>query len=173
LAGAFNHLYGEVFRLPKPRLVEGGAKVPGTDGQKMSKSYENTIEVFEEPGAQKKKIMRITTDSRPLEEPKEPESDHLYQLYALLAAEVDAAAMADRYRKGGFGYGEVKKALVAAAAEYFAEARQRRAELAADPEKTDAILAAGAERARRAAAEVLDRARSACGLSRRQGERRR
>ena len=173
LAGAFNHLYGEVFRLPKPRLVEGGAKVPGTDGQKMSKSYENTIEVFEEPGIQKKKIMRITTDSRPLEEPKEPESDHLYQLYALLAAPADAAAMADRYRKGGFGYGEVKKALVAAAAEYFAEARQRRAELAADPEKTDAILAAGAERARRAAAEVLDRARSSCGLSRRQGERRR
>jgi tryptophanyl-tRNA synthetase len=81
--------------------------------------------------------------------------------------------MADRYRQGGFGYGEVKKALVAAAADYFAEARQRRAELEADPEKTDAILAAGAERARHAAAEVLDRARSACGLSRRQEERRR
>ncbi|MFM8803696.1 MAG: tryptophan--tRNA ligase, partial [Planctomycetia bacterium] len=70
LAGAFNHLYGEVFTLPKPRLVEGGARVPGTDGQKMSKSYDNTLDVFEDPAAQKKKIMRITTDSRPMEEPK-------------------------------------------------------------------------------------------------------
>ena len=164
LAGTFNHLYGEVFRLPKPRLVEGGAKVPGTDGQKMSKSYENTIEVFEELAPQKKKIMRITTDSRPMEAPKEPEGDHLYELFALLAPPADVAAMAERYRQGGFGYGEVKKALVTAAADYFAEARQRRAALEADPEKTDAILAAGAERARRAAAEVLDRARSACGL---------
>ena len=82
LAGTFNHLYGtDVFRLPKPRLVDGAAKVPGTDGQKMSKSYENTIELFEEQGAQKKKIMRITTDSRPMEASKNPEQDHLYQLF--------------------------------------------------------------------------------------------
>ena len=112
LAGTFNHLYGEVFTLPKPRLVEGGAKVPGTDGQKMSKSYENTIEVFEEPPALKKKIMRITTDSRPMEEPKEPEGDHLYQLYSLFAAAADRQAMADLYRRGGFGYGEIKKKLL-------------------------------------------------------------
>lgn len=164
LAGTFNHLYGEVFSLPKPRLVEGGAKVPGTDGQKMSKSYQNTLELFEDPAKLKKQIMRITTDSRPLEEPKDPESDHLYQLYSLVAGESDRQAMADLYRAGGFGYGEVKKALVTAAADYFADARQRRAALEADPEKTDAILAAGAERARRAAAEVLDRARLACGL---------
>ena len=167
LAGTFNHLYGDVFRLPKPRLVEGGAKVPGTDGQKMSKSYENTIEVFEDPAAQKKKIMRITTDSRPMEDPKDPESDHLYQLYALLAAEPDVAEMAALYRQGGFGYGQVKKALVEAAGNYFAQARQRRAELAADPQVIDAVLAAGAERARAAAGAVLDRARQACGLGRR------
>ena len=173
LAGAFNHVYGHVFRLPKPRLVEGGAKVPGTDGQKMSKSYENTIEVFEEPGVQKKKIMRITTDSRPVDEPKVPETDHLYQLYALLAPPAEAADMAETYRRGGFGYGDVKKAVVAAAADYFAEARQRRAELGADPDRIDAVLAAGAERARAVAAEVLDRARSACGLGRRRGGRRR
>jgi len=173
LAGAFNHLYGDVFRLPRPRLVDGSAKVPGTDGQKMSKSYENTIEVFEEPGVQKKKIMRITTDSRPLEEPKDPQGDHLYQLYALMAPAEAAAEMADTYRRGGFGYGEVKKAIVAAAADYFAAARKRRSELEADPAAVAAVLANGAERAREAAAAVLDRARAACGLGSRRGELRR
>ena len=156
LAGTFNHLYGEVFTLPKPRLVEAGARVPGTDGQKMSKSYENTIEVFEEPGAQKKKIMRITTDSRPLEEPKEPEGDHLFDLFSLFAPAAEREAMAALYRRGGFGYGDVKKALVAAAADFFADARRRRAELAADPGTIDAILAQGAERARAKAGDVLN-----------------
>jgi len=169
LAGAFNHLYGEVFTLPRPRLVEGGAKVPGLDGQKMSKSYDNTIEVFEEPAAQKKKIMRITTDSRPMEAPKDPDTDHLFALYALVAPEADRARMADLYRRGGFGYGEVKKALVEAAADFFAAARARRAELAADPARIEAILAAGAARARARAADVLARARRACGIDRRGG----
>ena len=166
LAGTFNHLYGDVFTLPKPRLVEGGAKVPGTDGQKMSKSYENTIDVFEDLAAQKKKIMRITTDSRPMEEPKDPVGDHLFELFALMAPEADRLAMADRYRRGGFGYGDVKKALVEAAANFFAAARARRAELEADRSQVEAILADGAARARRQAAAVLARARDACGLSR-------
>jgi tryptophanyl-tRNA synthetase len=167
LAGTFNHLYGEVFTLPKPRLVEGGAKVPGLDGQKMSKSYDNTIEVFEEPAAQKKKIMRITTDSRPMEEPKDPHSDHLFALYSLVAGEAERTRMAELYRRGGFGYGEVKKALVEAAADFFAAARARRAELESDPARIEAILAAGAARARARAAEVLSRARRACGIDRR------
>ena len=166
LAGTFNHLYGDVFTLPKPRLVEGGARVPGTDGQKMSKSYDNTIEVFEDPAAQKKKIMRITTDSRPMEQPKPPEDDHLYELFALMAPEADRAAMADLYRRGGFGYGEVKKALVEASAAFFADARARRAELEADSGRIEAILAAGAAKARAKAGEVLGRARRACGLAR-------
>ena len=166
LAGTFNHLYGDVFTLPKPRLVEGGAKVPGTDGQKMSKSYENTIEVFEDLASQKKKIMRITTDSRPMEEPKDPEGDHLFELFALMAPEADRAKMADLYRRGGFGYGEVKKVLVEAAAAFFADARARRAELEADPARIEAILAAGAAKARAKAGEVLGRARRACGLAR-------
>jgi len=166
LAGTFNHLYGEVFTLPRPRLVEGGAKVPGTDGQKMSKSYENTIDVFEDLAAQKKKIMRITTDSRPMEEPKDPQGDHLYELYALMAPEAKRADMEALYRRGGFGYGEVKKALVEAAADFFAAARSRRAELEADPARVEAILADGAARARRQAGAVLARARDACGLSR-------
>jgi tryptophanyl-tRNA synthetase len=166
LAGTFNHLYGEVFTLPKPRLVEAGAKVPGTDGQKMSKSYENTIDVFEDLAAQKKKIMRITTDSRPMEQPKDPADDHLYALYALLAPEADRLRMAELYRRGGFGYGDVKKALVEAAAAFFADARKRRAELEADPERIEAILADGAARARRQAGAVLARAKAACGLTR-------
>jgi tryptophanyl-tRNA synthetase len=132
----------------------------------MSKSYENTIEVFEEPAAQKKKIMRITTDSRPMEDPKDPEGDHLFELYALLAPESDRLQMADLYRRGGFGYGEVKKALVEAAATHFAAARSRRAELEADPGRIEAILAAGAAKARTRAGDVLARARRACGLSR-------
>jgi tryptophanyl-tRNA synthetase len=166
LAGTFNHLYGEVFTLPKPRLVEGGAKVPGTDGQKMSKSYENTIEVFEDPVAQKKKIMRITTDSRPMEEPKDPEGDHLYALYSLMATADERQAMADLYRRGGFGYGEVKKGLVEVAARFFAEARARRQAIEADPGRIESILADGAAKARAKAREVLDRARAACGLAR-------
>ena len=166
LAGTFNHLYGEVFTLPVPRLVEGGAKVPGTDGQKMSKSYENTIEVFEEPAALKKKVMRITTDSRPMEEPKDPAGDHLYELYSLFAAAADRQAMADLYRRGGFGYGEIKKKLLEAAGDFFAAARDRRAELAADPGRIEAILADGAARARVRAGAVLARARRACGLDR-------
>ncbi|MBU6309813.1 MAG: tryptophan--tRNA ligase [Planctomycetes bacterium] len=166
LAGTFNHLYGDVFTLPKPRLVEGGAKVPGTDGQKMSKSYENTIEVFEDLAAQKKKIMRITTDSRPMEEPKDPAGDHLFELFALMAPEAERTKMADLYRRGGFGYGEVKKALVEAAAAFFADARARRAELESDPARIEAILAAGAAKARAKAGEVLGRARRACGLTR-------
>jgi tryptophanyl-tRNA synthetase len=166
LAGTFNHLYGDVFTLPRPRLVESGARVPGTDGQKMSKSYDNTLEVFEDPAVQKKKIMRITTDSRPVESPKNPEDDHLYALYSLVAPEADRLAMADRYRRGGFGYGEVKKALAEAAADYFADARRRREELESDPGRIEAILADGAARARVKAADVLARARRACGLSR-------
>jgi tryptophanyl-tRNA synthetase len=108
--------------------------------------------------------MRITTDSRPMEQPKEPESDHLFQLYKLVATPDEREAMAALYRRGGFGYGEVKKALFEAAERFFAAARQRREELAADPDRIGAILADGAQRARKKAAEVLHRAQAACGL---------
>jgi tryptophanyl-tRNA synthetase len=101
-----------------------------------------------------------------MEEPKEPEGDHLYQLYSLFAAEADREAMAELYRRGGFGYGEIKKRLLEAAGEFFAAARTRRAGLAADPGRIEAILAAGAAKARTKAGEVLARARRACGLDR-------
>jgi tryptophanyl-tRNA synthetase len=164
LAGSFNHQFGEVFVLPKSKVLDSSAKVPGTDGEKMSKSYDNTIEIFQEPKAMRKQIMRITTDSRPMEEPKEPESDHLYQLFSLFAGDAEREEMAAMYRRGGFGYGDVKKALAAAAEHYFAEPRARRAELAAHPERVREILGDGASRARKKAGAVLLRAQKACGL---------
>ena len=164
LAGSFNHQFGETFKMPKARLLDTSKRVPGTDGEKMSKSYNNTLEVFEDPAAQRKKIMRITTDSRPMDQPKEPEADHLYQLYSLVAEPAEVEAMAALYRRGGFGYGEVKKALAEAAERFFKSARERRKELAADPKRIQDILADGAARARRKASEVLTRAQRACGI---------
>ncbi|MCL2624052.1 MAG: tryptophan--tRNA ligase [Planctomycetaceae bacterium] len=164
LAGSFNHLFGETFVLPKAYILSDAAKVSGTDGEKMSKSYGNTIELFEPVGEVKKKIMRIQTDSRPVEEPKAPDSDPLYRLYALFASPEQAEAMAATYRRGGFGYGMVKKELAELAEQYFAEARERRAVLESQPGRVGEILAAGATRARHKASEVLQRAQAACGL---------
>jgi tryptophanyl-tRNA synthetase len=131
----------------------------------MSKSYSNTVEVFEALNVQKKKIMGITTDSRPMEEPKEPEGDHLFALYSLFASEEQIQTLAETYRRGGFGYGNVKKELVVLAENYFAEARNRRQELLAKPHKVREVLATGAATARKKAGEVLRRVRDACGLS--------
>jgi tryptophanyl-tRNA synthetase len=167
IAGSFNHLFGETFVLPKSKVLESSAKVPGTDGEKMSKSYSNTIEIFEEPKAMRKKIMRITTDSRPMEQPKENYAeDHLYQLYSLFVDDTRREEMAALYLRGGFGYGQVKTALADAAENYFADARAKRAELAANPKRVEEILGDGASRARKKASEVLARAKKACGVTR-------
>jgi tryptophanyl-tRNA synthetase len=166
LAASFNHHFGQTFVMPKAKVLDRSAKVPGIDGEKMSKSYNNTLELFEDPKAQRKKIMRIVTDSRPMEQPKEPETDHLFQLYSLVAGDADREAMAALYRRGGFGYGEVKKALADAAEKFFAEPRARREELATHPDGVLTILADGASRARKKAGEVLARAQKACGVKR-------
>ncbi len=129
--------------MPEARLLSDAAKVPGLDGEKMSKSYNNTLGIFEDPKAVRKKIMRITTDSRPMEEPANPENDTLFMLYKLVATVEEVAAMDALYRRGGFGYGEVKKALADAADRYFADARARRAELEAQPTQVKDILEAG------------------------------
>src|SRR5690242_190422 len=163
LAGSFNHQFGDVFVMPKEQLLDTSARVPGTDGEKMSKSYNNTLAVFEDAKAQRKQIMRIVTDSRPMDQPKEPAGDVLYDLYSLVAPEPDREAMAAMYRRGGFGYGEVKKALADAAEKFWAEPRARRADLAAHPERIHEILGDGAAKARKKAAEVLKRAQDACG----------
>ncbi|MDR3196393.1 MAG: tryptophan--tRNA ligase [Planctomycetaceae bacterium] len=164
IAGSFNHSFGEVFVLPKVHVVENTAKVPGLDGGKMSKSYGNAVDVFEEIKSQRKKIMSIVTDSRPIEEPKNPEGDHLFELYSLFASAEQTKSLAETYRQGGFGYGGVKKELAALAESYFAEARAKREELAAKPAKIREILAEGAERVRKKASEVLLRAQHACGI---------
>ncbi len=165
IAQSFNHQFGEVFVLPKPKVLDASAKVPGTDGEKMSKSYGNIIELFEPPKQARKKIMRIVTDSRPMEDAKDPETDHLYQLYSLFAEPEPLQEMADLYRTGGFGYGHVKKALADAAEAYFAEAHERRAELVANPNRLKEILGDGAQVARKKAREVLTRAQEASGIS--------
>ena len=164
LAGSFNHLFGETFVMPKAKTLDVGAKVPGTDGEKMSKSYNNTLPLFGDVKKIRKQIMRITTDSRPMEEPKDPNEDHLFQLYQLFANEDDVASMAAMYRRGGFGYGEVKKAVAEASESYFAEAREKRVELEANLDHVHGVLREGAEKARSVAAAVLSRAQHACGL---------
>jgi len=164
LARSFNHHFGETFVMPKAKILDSSAKVVGTDGEKMSKSYDNTITVFDPPKVARKKIMRITTDSRPMEKPKDPDTDHLYILYSLFASDAEREEMAALYRKGGFGYGHVKKALADAAEAHFAEAHAKREELLAHPKQVEEILADGAATARKKAAEVLLRAQKACGV---------
>ncbi len=165
LARSFNHEFGEdVFVMPEAKFMPLGAKVPGTDGEKMSKSYNNTLDIFDDPKRQRKAIMRMTTDSRPMEDPKDPDSDHLYQIYSLLVGDAKREEMACLYRRGGFGYGEVKKAIADAAEEYFAESRERRKELEAKPEEVREILGDGCEKARKKAVEVLTRVQTACGI---------
>lgn len=164
LARSFNHNFGDVFVMPEYKVLKSAAKVPGTDGEKMSKSYNNTLAIFEEAKPQRKQIMRIQTDSRAMEDPKDPDTDHLYQLYSLFASESDREEMATMYRQGGFGYGEVKKRLADAAETYFGPARERRAELVAKPGYVKQVLGDGAAAARKKAREVLERAQAACGL---------
>ena len=165
IAIKFNQTYGEVFVVPEEQIREEVAVVPGLDGQKMSKSYGNTIEIFGDEKTIRKKIMGIVMDSRTPAEPK-PDADRnlAIQLLKLVAPAPVAAEYEDRLRVGGLGYGDLKKKLFECTWDYFAEPRRRRAELAADPEQVRAILRDGATRARKIAAGVMQRARRACGI---------
>jgi len=165
VAQRFNSTYGgEFLHLPTASVLKEGAKVPGTDGEKMSKSYGNTIEIFESEKAVRKKIMSIKTDSLPVEAPKNPETCSVFALYQLFATPEQQSALAVRYRAGGMGYGEAKQAVFDASMTYFAAARTRRAELVADPGGVESALQAGAKKARVKGQEVLHRVRTACGL---------
>ena len=165
LAQRFNHLYKtEVFVLPQPRVLDDSAKVPGTDGEKMSKSYNNTIDIFLPEKKLRKKINSIKTDSKSVEDPKDPETCPVFALYRLFTDDSQQEELAQKYRAGGMGYGEAKKQLFEAAMEYFSEARERRAQLEADPDYVRDVLKQGAKAAREKGKEVLDRARSACGI---------
>ena len=168
VAERFNRVYGggeEVFRLPKPYILDSVSVVPGTDGRKMSKSYNNTIDIFDEPAMIRKKVKRIVTDSTPVEAPKDPETDPLFNLFKLFADGEELAEVERRYREGGIGYGEVKTRLAEAMIARFAPARESRAEWLAHPERIAEVRAAAAERARATARVVLDRARRVCGVA--------
>ena len=164
IATKFNLKFGETFKIPEAYIPEAVAIVPGTDGQKMSKSYGNTIQISGSPAEIKKAIMGIVTDCAPLEAPKDPESNNIYKIYKLLATPEQAEEMAKNFRAGGYGYGTAKKELLRLFNETFAPFRERRAELADHPETVKEILAAGAERARKQARITLDKARAAVGI---------
>ncbi len=166
IAIKFNEQYGETFVIPEPQIRSEVAKVPGTDGEKMSKSYGNTIEIFGDEKALRKKIMAIKMDSRTPQEPK-PDADQnlAIQLLRLVTTAEGAKDYEERLRAGGLGYGDLKKALFENYWNYFAQARAKRAELASDRTEVEKVLASGAERARNVARKVLGRAKLASGLA--------
>jgi tryptophanyl-tRNA synthetase len=165
IAIKFNEQYGETFVIPKPQIRADVAKVPGTDGEKMSKSYGNTIEIFGDEKALRKKIMSIKMDSRTPQEPKPNADENLaIQILKLVAPAAEATAFEDKLRAGGLGYGDLKKALFEHYWSYFAEARKKRAELVANRDYVQRVLRDGAAKARAKAQEVLQRARKACGV---------
>ncbi len=153
----------DVLVRPEARLNRA-LLVPGVDGEKMSKSYGNTIDLFDEPAAIRKRIMSIKTDSTPVEDPKNPDRCNVFSIYSLLARPEETAEVEAAYRKGGMGYGEVKKRLVEVYERVFGAARERRAALAADPDRVEDVLRDGARRARRIAGEVMRDVRMATGI---------
>jgi len=165
IAVKFNTTYGEAFTLPEPEIAESVAVVPGLDGQKMSKSYDNVLEIFAPEKTLRKKIMGIVTDSTPVEAPKDPAGSTLYQLYRLFVDDTRVREMAERFTKGGYGYGEVKKALFGAVWEYFAPYRAKRAEIAADPGIIRDVRMRGAEKARAIAASTMAAVRKLVGVT--------
>jgi len=165
LAGKFNQTYGETFIIPEPDIRDDSAAIPGLDGQKMSKSYGNTIEIFGDEKVIHKKIMGITMDSRQPAEPKpDAEKNLAVQLLKLVAPPDVGKEFEDKLRAGGLGYGDLKKALFENYWNYFADARKKRAELAANLDYVNQVLADGASKARTLAQTVLKRARKASGL---------
>lgn len=166
MAVKFNKAFGEVFPEPQPFVPreETRAKVPGIDGQKMSKSYGNTIDIFAEGKALEKRVMSIVTDSKKLGEPLDPATCHVFALYSLFATEEEKAALAADYRAGKVGYGHAKKMLKVKIDEYFGPAREKRKELARHRDTVEDILRSGAQKARAVAQETMKLVRTAVGL---------
>ncbi len=164
LAVKMNETYGPILKVPEPRINPATELVPGVDGQKMSKSYGNTIEIFGEEKETRKRVMSIKTDSTPVESPKDADGSVIFQLYSLFASAEESAELRADFARGGRGYGDFKKQLDARLWEYFAPMRQRREEILAQRGLIDEVLAVGALRANAAANEVMERVRQAVGL---------
>ena len=164
IAGSFNHLYGEVLRLPQERILPEGGVVPGLDGQKMSKSYGNDIAIFLEGKALRERVMAIVTDSAGVEAPKDPDTNNVFNLLKLFAAPSETQEWRDKFLAGGLKYADVKKRLIALLDERFGAAREKRKELAKRPDEVEDVLREGARKARAVAAATLARARRACGI---------
>lgn len=165
IAGAFNRQYGEVFTIPESDIRPEVATLPGIDGRKMSKSYDNTIEIFGDEKTTRKRVMSIVTDSQPVEAPKQNLDQNVpLQLYKLVAPAGKARELESKLAAGGYGYGELKKELFAALMDYFAPHRQKRTELAGNVDYVHEVLRKGAERANVVAAETMGKVRKAVGL---------
>jgi tryptophanyl-tRNA synthetase len=164
LAAKMNETFGEIFKLPEPRIQAATEVVPGIDGQKMSKSYGNNIDIFGDEKETRKRVMSIVTDSTPVEAPKDPARSTIFQLYSLFATKNEITEMRDRFQKGSTGYGDFKKELFEKLWEYFAPMRKRREEILADKTYIDNVLTRGAKRANEVANQVMQRVRAAVGL---------
>ncbi len=165
LAARFNYTYkGDYLRIPEPHIVESVATVPGVDGRKMSKSYDNTIDIFDKGKALKKKVMSIKTNSTPMEDPKDPDACNVFALIRLFASKDKVEEIADKYNKGGYGYGHAKKELLALIQDYFGEAHERRQELSGNPDMVWDMLRDGGRKARERAESVMADIRDVTGI---------
>jgi tryptophanyl-tRNA synthetase len=164
LAVKMNEQFGQILKLPEPRIQAATEVVPGIDGQKMSKSYGNTIDIFGDEKEMRKRVMSIVTDSTPVEAPKDPLRSTITQLYSLFASKSELDEMHARFKKGGTGYGDFKKQLLEKLWEYFAPMRKRRQEILTDKLYIDNVLVRGARRANEVAEDVMTRVRAAVGL---------
>ncbi|MFC1732938.1 tryptophan--tRNA ligase [candidate division KSB1 bacterium] len=164
IAIKFNNEYGEVFTIPEPDIPDEIAVIPGVDGQKMSKSYNNTIPIFGEGHVIKRAVMGIVTDSKGVDEPKDPEGNTIYELYKLFAPKDETKELADKFKKGGMGYGDAKKMLLEKITETFQPFREKRQHLEDNPEEVEEILAKGAEKVKKISHETMEKVRAATGL---------
>ena len=164
IAVKFNETFGQILKLPAPHIQASTETVPGSDAQKMSKSYGNTIDIFGEEKETRKRVMSIVTDSKAVEAPKDAAGSTIFQLYSLVATTDEASEMREKFEKGGTGYGEFKKELFSRLWEYFEPMRKRREEILKDPGYIDEVLTRGARRANEEADKVMQRVRAAVGL---------
>jgi tryptophanyl-tRNA synthetase len=165
IAIKFNNTYGETFVVPEPEIPEEVATIPGIDGQKMSKSYDNTLPIFAPEKKLRKRVMSIKTDSTPVEEPKDPDNSALYDLYALFLDEQGRQELRDRFLTPGLQYGVVKKELFETMWEFFRPYRDKRQHYVENPDEVRDILKRGAEKARAIGSEYLDKARQNVGVN--------